>query len=183
MSNDDFGIIDDSGDGQQQAIPQDDSAVEKENAAKHLDAKAFGSADERKEALEEIKRDILAMSSAEQEEIIGALALRIESEQVWSGLLPDPESFAAYPKEVQQKMVEWNDVTILGESKRNDKLIDSFTKDRKISQVGNFLINVLFLAAAFVSFIMTNDPASFGFLSVPGFTIAVNVIRERRDSK
>ena len=101
----------------------------------------------------------------------------------WSGLLPDPESFLAYPPEVQQSMVSWNDAKIVDESKRLDKLVDASIEEAKRENTLSFALNVLFLLGSFAAFMITRDPLSFGFLSVPGVTIAVNVWKDRKDSK
>ena len=119
------------------------------------------------------------MPAGKREEVLEELAVRVEQE--WSGLLPDPDSFVKYPKHVQDHMIAWNDAQILDESKRNDDLVAAFISDKKWGQVPSFVINTLFLLASFISFVITRDPVSFGFLSVPGVTIAVNLFKDRKE--
>lgn len=78
-------------------------------------------------------------------------------------------------------MVAWNDAQILDESKRNDKLTDAFISQKKVGQWLTFLINGIFTLVTFVAFLITRDPASFGFLAIPGVTIAINVWQSKHD--
>ena len=86
----------------------------------------------------------------------------------WSGLLPDPDSFSKYPQHVQDSMVAWNNAKILDESKRLDKLVDAGIKQVSRENVFSFVLNAGFAIVSLIAFIATRDPASFGFLAVPG---------------
>lgn len=181
MSNDNHRFVDNPRSRQQQAISENDSSFKEKDEEKHCNAEKDCGVDEYRGEIEKIKSDLLTLPAEGQEELLDSLAINLSREEVWSGLLPDPDSFGRYPEDVQKHIVAWNDAQILDESKRNDKLVEAFIKDKRRGVVVSFLINFLFLAAAFVSFIFTHDPASFGFLAVPGVTIAINVIKENRD--
>lgn len=73
-------------------------------------------------------------------------------------------------------MLAWNDAKILDESKRLDKLVDANIAQTRRDGTMSFIVNLSFAAIAFLSFIITKDPASFGFLAVPGLTIAINSV-------
>lgn len=92
----------------------------------------------------------------------------------WSGLLPDPESFLQYPESVQERMMSWNDAKIIDESKRLDKLVDADIRQSSVDSLMSFLINIVFALISFLAFVITGNPASFGFLAVPGVSIAIN---------
>lgn len=98
----------------------------------------------------------------------------------WSGLLPDPDSFDAYPEWVQRRMTDWNDAKIIDESKRLDKITDAAIANIKLESILTFAINALFAMTAFLAFVITENAASFGLLSVPGITIAVNLWKSRK---
>lgn len=78
-------------------------------------------------------------------------------------------------------MVAWNDAQIIDASKRDDKLTNAFIRSRTRDQWLSFAINAIFIFAAFISFIVTGDPSSFGFLAIPGVNIAFNIWKSRRD--
>ena len=99
----------------------------------------------------------------------------------WSGLLPPPSEYNRYPEDARRKMLEWNDAQILDASRRNDGLARGEIAQGRREQWFSFILNIAFLGAAFFSFAMTQNAASFGFLAVPGVTIAVNLYRGRRD--
>lgn len=106
----------------------------------------------------------------------------------WSGPLPSPDVLSLYPDEIQDKIVAWSDTQIMGAARRADYIaeteriaIEGDKASKTRSQWMSFGINIAFLAAAFLSFVFTNgNVASFGFLAVPGITIAVNVVNSVR---
>lgn len=176
MNNDNDGLVNDPRNGQQKENKQNACSIEEQDDAKHSKSKEIGSIDEHKVSS---KAEILDYANSlpedQKDEFLGHLALI----QEWSAILPDPDSYNKYPEEAQRKMIEWNDAQILDESRRNDKLVDCFVKNQNRNQVLSFAINFGFLLASFVSFLITRDPVSFGFLSVPGITIAVNLWKDR----
>jgi hypothetical protein len=180
VSNDHNGLVDDPWNGRPKANKQNANPIEEQNDAKHSKPKEIGSLDEHKV---NTKAEILDYANSlpedQKDEFLGQLALV----QEWSAILPDPDSYNKYPEEAQRKMIEWNDAQILDESRRNDKLVDCFVKNQNRNQILSFAINFGFLLASFISFLITRDPASFGFLSVPGITIAVNLWKDREKKK
>ena len=99
------------------------------------------------------------------------------------GLLPSPESFNQYSDAAKEHIIAWNDAQIIDESKRLDKLTDAVISNRKMSLVTSFIINLVFVVFTFVSFIVTNgNPASFGFLAVPGVSVVFNIWRDSKDA-
>ena len=105
----------------------------------------------------------------------------LQRAEEWSGLLPDPDSFARYPRFVQEKMIAWNDAQILDESSRSDRLTLAAISQAKASLFLSGAIQIFSLLAAFIAFIITESSLSFGFLTVPVATIVINVaIKVRR---
>lgn len=80
-------------------------------------------------------------------------------------------------------MVAWNDARIIDESKRLDAAVDALITQKNKAQWMAFSVNVLFLIATFLSFVWTGSPASFGFLAVPGVSIAFNIVRDSRSGE
>lgn len=103
--------------------------------------------------------------------------------QVWSGELPHPDAFAAYPEYAQHAMVEWNNARVMDESKRRDKIVDHIIYTERKGVNYNFILNLAFSTFSFVSFILTRDPASFGFMAVPAVSVVFNIYKERKSSK
>lgn len=101
----------------------------------------------------------------------------------WSGLLPDPESFLKYPKPVQDSMVAWNDAKIIDESRRQDKIVEAGIKEARRENTFSFVLNAGFAVISLIAFLATKDPASFGFLAVPGVSIAINGVNILRKGK
>lgn len=178
MSDDNSRIVDDPRPGQQPQTRTDAQAIQDADDQQHQGTKSGCSDDEQETDQEALVEKIL---DAIPEEEIERLLLGRVSVQQWRGLLPDPESFAGYPEYVQKQMVAWNDVQIIDESKRNDRITDAVISTRKWSQVLSFVINIVFVGVTFVSFLITNNPASFGFLAIPGVTIAINVWQDQKD--
>lgn len=98
----------------------------------------------------------------------------------WSGLLPDPDSFGAFPKEVQDKMIEWNDAKILDESRRLDRIVDELVLNSKRDSWFSFILNLVFSVGSIVLFFATENPFSFGLLSIPGINIVFNFAKEAK---
>lgn len=173
-----FGHIDNPRNGQQPTDQQEDGSVEEEARQERTETDDKCLVDESKVNLEKLEEILEALPDEKQGELL--LALQISGSSSWSGLLPRPETFKEYPERVQEKMIAWNDAQILDESKRSDKLTNAFVSQKKWGQILTFTLNLVFVAFAFIAFMITLNPAAFGFLAVPGITIAVNVIRERR---
>lgn len=98
----------------------------------------------------------------------------------WVGLLPDPKSFSKYPEEARARMLAWNDAQITQKADRDDMLAKSECESTTRGQWLSFALNALFVAASLASFIVTRDPASFGFLGVPLVTAGVNIYIESK---
>lgn len=185
MGNVNDGASGDSGNGSERRAIRDEPEVKRENEEKRGVSEDCGCEDEH--APSEVEGDDDADARREARElapyIIDAIVeneeslnrLFIERSEIWSGLLPDPESFSKYPDFAQRKMIDWNDAQIIDESKRNDKIIEAAIKQLKWGQILSFLVNVLSIAAAFWCFNTTGNAASFGFLAVPGAAIVVNI--------
>lgn len=97
----------------------------------------------------------------------------------FSGALPPPDIYYAYEPEDRERMCRWNDSGTVDESRRQDEIVAAEIKQGARSQLFSFVLNMSFLAASFASFVLTQNPASFGFLAVPGLTVAVNFHRGR----
>ncbi|MDP4015304.1 MAG: hypothetical protein Q8P38_11915 [Candidatus Nanopelagicales bacterium] len=93
----------------------------------------------------------------EQEEVlqvVQTLTHLVEQQQAWSGLLPRPADFTAYPGRVQDRMLAWTDAWTIDESKRRDRrLAHDIDMDRR----GSSWVIVLYLlttGAAFILFLI-----------------------------
>lgn len=172
MRDDDHGIVDDPRPGRQQEDQGDASRIPEEDERRGEEPDDRRRDDELEKEIERSEGSITDPSSEAAREII-AEALLIKG---WSGLLPDPDSFDRYRPDVQDHMLAWNDAKILDESKRLDKLVDANIAQTRRDGTMSFIVNLSFAAIAFLSFIITKDPASFGFLAVPGLTIAINSV-------
>lgn len=94
----------------------------------------------------------------------------------WSGMLPKPQYFKEYPKEVQERMCRWNDADTVDESKRQDALVEGELKQANRGQLisaGIFLVALLLSCACFL---VTRSPWSFGFLALPVVTVIGNML-------
>lgn len=83
-------------------------------------------------------------------------------------------------------MVAWNDARILDESRRLDRIVDAGIKQSRVDGICSFLLNAGFAVMSMAAFIMTGNPASFGFLAVPTITVAINgfnVLRKDKDKQ
>ncbi len=114
-----------------------------------------------------------AGEKATQEEL-KAVALIARS---WSGLLPPPEDFKAYPESAQNKIIEWNDAQILDETERQNELVRHVCRDSKRTAYLSFLTNILPIIAASILFVVTENTAAFLLLAVPCVTIGGNFVQ------
>lgn len=80
-------------------------------------------------------------------------------------------------------MVAWNDAQIIDASKRLDKFADAAIKNVRLETVLTFILNFGFASGSFAAFIITGNLWSYGLLAIPGITIAVNLISNRRKRK
>ena len=114
----------------------------------------------------------------------------------WSGMLPPPEEFNLYPKEVQDKIVAWadrsaetNDSVVRkavelddAESRRLDKAVDADVKQIPRAQFGTIFLNSLIVFGAIVCGV-TGNTAACGFLVGGLATINVATLFVGRNSK
>lgn len=174
VSDDNHGIVDDPRPGQQQEDKEAPEGCEDPHGER--DPEPDGSClDDEQKSLEKIEELLEAAPEPLRDILCEALVSKS-----WSGLLPDPASFGEYPEWVQHKMTDWNDARIIDESKRLDKMTDAAISNIRLESILTFTINAVFAMTAFLAFVITKDPASFGLLSVPGITIAVNLWRSRK---
>lgn len=180
MSCDHDGNADDPRNGQQK------SAHGGVQEFKETHGREFEIADDRRcdNEREEIRQGAQGIIEAVPEEIreIVADAMMVRG---WSGILPDPDSFKAFPREVQDRMIAWNDAKILDESKRLDRIVDETILNSKRESWFSFILNLVFSVGSVALFLATENPFSFGLLSVPGISIVFNFAKEikGKDSK
>lgn len=172
--NDDFGAIDDARSRRVEEDPEDARG----KRAQHGDdasAQALGSDGPQPGELAET-----ILSKIEQlppSDFIGLMLAGQSSE--WHGLLPPPDEYNKYPEDAKRRMLAWNDAQIVDGAKRNDKLANAEIKQGAREQWLSFILNALFIAAAFFAFVITGNAASLSFLAVPGVTVAVNIYRRK----
>lgn len=88
-------------------------------------------------------------------------------------------------------MLAWNDVQVNGGAERAMYIAEtervSVREEARATTRNQWLstiVNVAFLGCSFAAFVMTDgSPMSFGFLAVPGVTVAVNVITKIKKPK
>ena len=182
MKNDDYGIAGDSRHEQQPEIAQDDAGVPEKDERSGQVPDDRRRDDEREQLIQ--AEEAIVESAPEEIRDYIAEAMLVKG---WSGLLPDPDSFSKYPQHVQDSMVAWNNAKIIDESKRLDKLVDAGIKQVNRENVFSFILNAGFAIISLIAFVATRDPASFGFLAVPGISIVFNgfsiLRKEKSDSE
>lgn len=178
MKNDDNGIAEDSRHEQQPEVAQDDPRFAKKNERSGSLSDDCRGHDERSE-LAEAEEAIVESAPKEIQDYLAKAMLF----QGWSGLLPDPDSFSKYPQDVQDSMVAWNNAKILDESKRLDKLVDAGIKQVSRENIFSFILNLGFAILSAVTFILTGNLVSFGFLAIPSVSIVFNGISILRKDK
>ncbi|HAM14584.1 MAG TPA: hypothetical protein DCP91_01695 [Eggerthellaceae bacterium] len=186
MSDDDyFGTADNPRNGKLEEAGPDAQGIP-ETPGHGGEIAQVGGGDDERPSIEEKVRDFVDSLSPEEREYLSEtipegsqLALVTRS---WEGLLPAPESFNQYSGKAQDHIIAWNDAQILDESKRLDKLTDAAISSSKASLYTSFVINLVFAVLSFVAFAATDgNPASFGFLAVPGVSVIFNIWRSRKD--
>lgn len=163
MSNDHNGLVDDPWNGQPRESEEIEKRVSEEDGQSDNSSNGGILSNER-----------IGIEKREAEEIVAALS-KIGVSSSWSGLLPRPEDFNNYSKEVQNKMVAWNDAQILKESERSDRLVSAEINQGYLSLVFTFLINFLIVAGVLIAFVITNNPNVFWAFTLPGASVIGNV--------
>lgn len=97
-------------------------------------------------------------------------------DESWSGMLPMPAYFNAYPKDVQERMCRWNDAATIDESKRQDRLVDNEIAQSRQSMWISAGLFAMAMVLSLVCFIHTRDAWSFGFLAVPVVSMIGNML-------
>lgn len=167
--------------GQQSGDIEEATPVQGSVGQEHSESKGDGGHDERTVQLAEIEGLLAQLEPAELEQVLkGEVIVRMAEKNEWIGLLPPPDDFLKYPESVRDHMVAWNDAQILDESKRADTLMNAFLRSKTRGQWMSFLVNVIFTGAALVSFLVTHDAASFGFLALPGINVVFNIWKSRK---
>lgn len=110
--------------------------------------------------------------------------LEYTTEQSWTGPLPSPEDFVKYPREVQEKVVEWNDARILDESKRADSLVQAEISHSKTVTGWGVMLTLIFTTLAGIAGIGQNNLGLAAlFLGVPALSIVTTFIQSSIFSK
>jgi hypothetical protein len=110
--------------------------------------------------------------------------LEFTTEQSWTGPLPSPEDFVKYPREVQEKVVEWNDVRILDESRRADSLVQAEISHSKTVTGWGVMLTLFFTTLAGIAGIGQNNLGLAAlFLGVPALSIVTTFIQSSIFSK
>ena len=112
------------------------------------------------------------LKDAGLETIIGASYSR-----QWSGMLPSPDDFNKYDERTRERICRWNDAFTVDESARQNRLVDNEIKQQETGVALTFVLVLAFGLAAFVSFLITREMASFGFLSVPLLNFLGNLFK------
>lgn len=174
MNNDDHGFVDDPRNGQSGESQEVEKGIATQDGQGDISSNGGHIADERSGG-----------KKGEAGEIVAALQ-KIGVSSSWSGLLPRPEDFAKYDKEVQDKMIAWNDRTIFGQTDQQDKLVDAEIKQGYLSQTFTFIINASIVVGVLIAFAITENPNVFWAFTLPGASVIGNVaitIRGKAEDK
>lgn len=97
-----------------------------------------------------------------------------------SGPIPDPVTLAAYPPDVQAKIIEWHDRQVKAvfddASKRDDFAVAKGARLDVLKQWLSFGINLILIGGALIAFVVTGNPNVFWSYTVLGATVVGNVI-------
>lgn len=104
---------------------------------------------------------------------------------MWSGLIPDPDSFNKYDPATRESIKGWTQAQIkahvIDESLRQDKYTDAEIKQAKYGQMLSALIIFASIVAALIVGLCTQDYLAAGaFLVLPFATIIGNLFRPVR---
>ncbi|EFU80170.1 hypothetical protein HMPREF0388_0864 [Mobiluncus curtisii ATCC 51333] len=89
-----------------------------------------------------------------------------------------------YPREVQEKVVEWNDVRILDESRRADSLVQAEISHSKTVTGWGVMLTLFFTTLAGIAGIGQNNLGLAAlFLGVPALSIVTTFIQSSIFSK
>ena len=172
--NDDFGAIDDARSRRVEEDPEDARG----KRAQHGDDASAQTLGSDGSQLGELTETISSkIEELPPRDLIGLLLATQTRE--WQGLLPPPNDYNRYPEDAKKRMLAWNDAQIVDGAKRNDKLANAEIKQGAREQWLSFILNALFISAAFFAFVITGNAASLSFLAVPGVTVAVNIYRRK----
>lgn len=88
--------------------------------------------------------------------------------EAWVGALPHPDVFRQYDKDVQERMLQWNDAGTTDESRRQDKLVDAQIEQAKTGQgAAIFFLAMCIIASCVSFFVFKNNIAGLAFFSLP----------------
>lgn len=181
MSDDNAGTPDRSRNEREKQNDGDVRRIEETDGPQHPGPADGGCDDELQVVNAKIAEKIIdSIPSEAMQDAVQLVAAESHSVQHWAGLLPDPDSFSKYPEEVQRAMVAWNDAQIIDASKRLDRFADAAVSSIERDSVLTFSLNLVFAILSFIAFIVTGSVWSYGLLAIPGVSIAVNVIGDRR---
>lgn len=85
----------------------------------------------------------------------------------WSGMLPEPDMFAQYPPEVQERMMRWNDAWTIDESRRQDLIVGASVTTSKRGQVMAVALCAVLAVLAFTLFLRGNNVGGGIMLGAP----------------
>lgn len=117
------------------------------------------------------------ITSPNNEELARALSVLVQSgvSESYSGMLPRPADFNAYPADVQERMCRWNDAFTVDESNRQNRLVEAEIEQSRKGMWFSVILFAAALAMSFISFLATSSPWSFGFLAVPVVSIIASL--------
>lgn len=184
MRDDGYGRVDDCRSGQQPEAEEAPRGVE-DVFDRDAEEAAHGT-EGRQQAIDPVRKRQIAeacalIDQATPEELAEAYPVDFlvseRREVLYSGMLPHPSCFAAYPSEVQERICRWNDAYTTDESKRQDRLVDNEIRQQRMASVMTFVLVLLFCLLSFLAFVITRDASSFWLLSVPVANVLGNLIR------
>lgn len=132
------------------------------------------------QGLRKVAKEIINNSEISDQQLIHLLY----EERNWQGLLPDPDSFNKYDKSVRDEMIKWNTKRIDSDIAFNEKMLNDFSKNNKISTITNAIVYLGSIFAAIFAFIYSDfNPIALSILSVPAGSFCFNVYIENKKIK
>lgn len=108
-----------------------------------------------------------------------------------SGPIPEAAELAAYPVEIQEKIIDWQERQVKAlfddESERQDRLADAEIAATKMNLAFSFAIDALIVGGTLAAFALTGDPNVFWAYTVLGASVVGNTVvnfnKSRRDDE
>lgn len=102
---------------------------------------------------------------------------------MWSGRLPSPEDLAAYPENVRERILSWEDAFSSDESHRQDRYVAAEIAAERRGSIGSMVLFVgCLILAACAFFIKDSVQGALVFVSLPVLGLIGRFLRPLRST-